>query len=284
MARRQLATTVIGVTAVLLTVVPPRSVAQTNSRGATTRTAPNADARFEDLYRLKEGEFAKFVPAPFIPSRAENIRGIGSPTLLSKGQAVFLWTSDARIKQWSFSAGGGTVASAFFACGVHNWEVLDDGRREARSAPLSGDWVIREDASREEKLKAVLQIIRRQLPNVRIQQRQIERPVTVVRGKFDPQSHPVIYVSPGEKTSQNGGGSGTLSEFLSALGDVTNHQFVDQTGSGDEQVQWAWDVSLGTDEYRPADLLDELRTETNLTFTTERQRVSAYFVSAPPAK
>lgn len=83
---------------------------------------------------------------------------------------------------------------------------------------------------------------------------------------------------------QNGGGSGPLSAFLLELGNMAHHQFIDQTESGDEHVEWKWDLSLGIEGYRPSDLLDELTKETKLTFTKERRRGPVYFVSGPAAE
>jgi hypothetical protein len=207
------------------------------------------------------------------------MRGV-SEKLAGTGQTVFFWTKDGNLNLWSFSAGNGTVASAFDACGIPAWEVV---RREAIFLPLSGDWIIREDASREQKLEAVQQVIRERVPGIRIEKRQVEQPVTIVRGKFDPQKHPEIYVKVGKKIGENGGGSGTLSTFLVELGNLTHHQFIDQTESGDEQVEWKCDLSLSED-YKGSDLLDELKKETDLTFTKERRRVFVYFISAPAAK
>jgi hypothetical protein len=275
----------IAMTALLATALP-RSLAQTQlpPPSATTRPAPNVELPFEDVYRLKEGEFARFVPAPFIPSRAEHIMGVQSPTLLERGQAVFLWTKDGDLKQWSFFAGDGSVTSALQACGLADWEIGDSGRPNVRFYPLSGDWIIREDASREQKLDAVQRILRERLSDIRVEKRQVERQVTLVRGTFDPRSHPEIYVTVDGKRGQNGGGSGTLSTFLLNLGNLTHHQFVDQTDSGDQYLVWGWDISLSVDDYRLPDLLEELRKETNLTFSNERRQVSVYFISKTAAK
>jgi hypothetical protein len=65
---------------------------------------------------------------------------------------------------------------------------------------------------------------------------------------------------------------------------VTHHQFIDETESGDEHVQWKWDLSVVGEDYRPSDLSDELAEQTKLTFADERRRGSAYYISAPPAK
>lgn len=208
------------------------------------------------------------------------MRGV-SEKLASRGQAVFFWTKDGSLNQWSFSGGDGNVASAFDACGIPAWEVV---RREAIFLPLSGDWIIREDASPEQKVEAVQRIVRERVPGIRIEKRQVEQPVTIVRGKFDPQKHPEVYLTVGEKMGQNGGGSATLSTFLLELGNLTHHQFIDQTESGDEQVEWKCDLSLTMKDYRGSDLLDALKKETELTFTKERRRVSVYFISAPEPK
>lgn len=283
MSLRQVASVTLAFAAFFATALPPAR-STTTSTDASTRPAPEIEAQFEDVYRLTEAQVAKFVPTPFIPNRAEHIRGVQSYSLAERGQAVFFWTKDGDLKQWSFSAGDGTVASAFRACGVPDWEVTDGERQGPRFYSLSGDWVIREDASREQKLEAIQRILRERLPNIRIEKRQAERLVTFVRGKFDPQSHPEIYVTVGGKSGQNGGGSGTLSDFFLHLGNLTHHQFVDQTGSGDEPLRWKWDISLSVDDYSLSGLLDELKKETKLTFSTERRQVSVYFISKVASK
>src|SRR5439155_9573792 len=140
---------------------------------------------FDAMYRLKEGEVARFVPAPFSLERGEfyrqTLRG-SNPIFARSGQFVLLSAPDGKLKFWSFmGAADGNVGSALAACGLSSWEM--EGDANLRLSPMAGDWIMRETASRDEKVEAVQEILARRLNKpLRVQKRQVEREVIVARG------------------------------------------------------------------------------------------------------
>ena len=90
------------------------------------------------------------------------------------------------MKLWSFRAAEGNIWSALSACGVSSWET--EGADLLR-LPMSGDWIMRERASRDERIEAVQAILRRRLNRpLHVRKRQVEREVVAARGRlqFDP--------------------------------------------------------------------------------------------------
>lgn len=91
------------------------------------------------------------------------------------------------------------------------------------------------------------EILRRRLNRpLHVRKRQVEREVVVARGRlqFEPGAAVErIYVAAGTRLGENGGGSGTLKEFLVSLGNITRRAVIDETESGGQKVAWAWDLS-----------------------------------------
>lgn len=266
--------------------------------GATQAAAPAAPEaegawrqRFGELYRLKEDEVAKFIPAPFPPERAayyrnEAMRG-SNPALADAGQFVLSWTGEGRLKFHSFSAGAGTVASAFGACGLKAWELeFGPGVAETRFLPLDGDWIVRDDAPVDRKLAAVQDIVRRRVRRpVDLHRRVLQREVIVVRGRLNFRPLPGaeagdgILVTADRRIGESGGGSGTLARFLDSLGEISRQPVIDETESGAQRVRWTWDQSASGSSRRPAPLDEVLKNvaqQTGLLIQTEKRTVAIY--------
>ena len=93
----------------------PKPIA-TLTQPAAVATQPSvtpAEAEtFESVYKLAPGEIAKFIPAPFVSDRLENIYG-GVGSMLEKGQVISLiWTKTGDLKACiSLSFGTGSILS-----------------------------------------------------------------------------------------------------------------------------------------------------------------------------
>jgi beta-lactamase regulating signal transducer with metallopeptidase domain len=251
-------------------------------------TQPAAEAEtFESVYKLAPGEIAKFIPAPFLPDRMESIYG-GSGSMLEKGQVIFHWTKAGVLKKYSLSFGTGNVTSALWACGLQLWEIeaADKANPSLLHTPVDGDWIFREDASRDEKLDAAVKILAKRFAGFQLQPRFVQRDVLLAKGSFHPDQHPNLYISAPEQHGQNGGGTGTIDQFFDRIGQIEGTRVVDQTEPMFDTFTWREDVSValyhgdGTRLFSAAEILGELEKETGLKFVSAKQRETIYFVSA----
>lgn len=141
--------------------------------------------RFDEVYRLADGEILKRIPRPFIPERAEYYRR-EKQFAMEPMQIIFSWDGQLQLDPLSSQYNGLLQ------------DVLDSILRHRYDAPqsllnisLPGDWIIRRDASTEAKLQALEEHIRRELGRkIRIEQRSVELETLNVSGVFN--FHPLV--------------------------------------------------------------------------------------------
>jgi hypothetical protein len=255
--------------------------------------APQNDwrQRFDAVYSLAPGEVMKFIPAPFIQERGEYVRndqGLGNKAAgqAMAGSLVRHLADNGKPRFESFATSGGeddtNLADVCEVCGLAAWEV--DGER--RILPLAGDFVVRWGATKDQKVSALQEILRRQLnrPALRIEKRQVEREVIVARGQLALAPEVVeadndIYVAGGKRLGESGNGSGSLGAFLERLRDLTGRPVIVETPSGGQQVSWTIDASASKardDRAELRTLLANVSRQTGLRLETQRRRLTVY--------
>lgn len=141
--------------------------------------------RFDEVYRLADGEILKRIPRPFISERGEYYRR-EERFAMEPMQIIFLWEGQLQPDPLSLHSNGLLQ------------DILDSILRHRYDAPqsllnisLPGDWIIRRDASTEVKLQALEEHIQRELGRkIRIEMRSVEREVLHVSGVFN--FHPLV--------------------------------------------------------------------------------------------
>lgn len=255
-------------------------------------------ARFDAVYSLKEGEVLKRIAPPFIPEREQYYRNEHRNQALSLPEPpdhwfTFLW------KDGTWKYGGLVVGSPPYTLREVLLCNIDLGRYEFEcpddllSTEVSGDWIRRDGASREELLQALETILHDELRrDIRFERRSVEREAVVVTGtySFTPQPeayspHSVhIYTDTLDPNEGAGGGNGTISEFLTWVSDRTGILFVDGTVSSGVSMEWenhesSGAVALREDPKRLDLLLTNLERQTGLKYRRERRMVDIWFVS-----
>ena len=261
---------------------------------------PEGDAgwkkRFHEVYRLERGETVKFIPAPFIPERGEYAGGAAAGRFRTTGQYILLWDDTKqgqdRLARCSFASASGTVTSGFFGCGEFvGTDVEYEGPEAERRKPLEGDWIFRKSATREERLKAVEEIVRKHAKvRVRATKKKEERDVLVARGKLEhkklagtPDDDALhVYTNELDREDGAGGGTSTLRQFLDHVGNCARHRVIDETKSSNVMVRWRNHRSAMVHKGNP-NWLDQLvrnvQDQTGLQLKFERRPVELWVIS-----
>ncbi len=251
--------------------------------------------RIHEVYRLDDGETVKFIPAPFIPERRNYLRRFHSnPPAGDWGQFTFAWDDkkqgDARLNFHSLSGGHGKVLSGFPDCGeLSSTDYEYRGDVKEIDAAVHGDWIFRKSASREDRMKAVEEVIRKHVKvPVRAEKKKDVREVLVARGKLahkklkgtrnDDAIH--FYTNELDREEGGGGGSATLSKLLVRLGEYTHYRVIDETQSSNEKVVWVNHMSAQT--RRQPNWLDQmlknLQDQTGLEFKFEKRDIELWVI------
>jgi beta-lactamase regulating signal transducer with metallopeptidase domain len=259
---------------------------------------------FYDAYRLENGEVLKRIAPPFIPQRADYYRRKQNPfqaEAISTPPDYFVFNWDGALKEWGmgFTGGNTPLSRALGHCGLTGFEF--DGPADLLKLELPGDWIIRKDTSREDLLKALEQIIKKDLNrDIRFVKRQVERTVVVASGVFSPGPRPSpefrnkvpqihIYLDQPDPELGRGGASGNLGKFLRAVGAILHAPVIDETKGNAVSIEWAQysdvvDNNITGDPVKIRRILDNLSKQTSLEFKTENRPVEVWFVTEEDAK
>ncbi len=267
----------------------------------TEQMDPNSwQEKFYSIYSLKDGEVLKRI-SPFIPERREYL-------LSTKGEKAILNDKDlktAYIFQWNGNleskgavAGSGIMPITVLmqlGLNLNNYE-FDDPANILQTI-FAGDWIIRKKATVETVLGALEKIFKNEMGrDIEFSKQEIETEVITVKGKYDFHALPnvtdgkyvLISTTNTDTYTDGGGGTGTLSKFLTWVGNRIKMNIIDNTESTDITLSWRNDSSsdigrLNHNEQRYNTQLDmllkNLSRQTGLAFektkiTTEKWLIS----------
>ena len=259
--------------------------------------------QFNKVYRLENDEVLRRVAPPFIPERERyyiekrSRRGKAIPK--PPDFITFHWDGELRLWGREYSVSGNRPLNQVlqYVLGLETSEF--EGPEDLLKLDMSGDWILRKDASQEDKLYALEEILKEDFGrHIRFIHRQVDREVIVTRGQFhfnpltgtndDSRVHIYADILIDKGT---GMGSGDLSKFLRYVGNGLNFRVVDETreeGNEDnhkKRIPW----TLHRDSYYK-EMMDEdrmakvnkvlanLAKQTSLTFTIERRPVDIWIV------
>jgi hypothetical protein len=170
--------------------------------------------------------------------------------------------------------------------------------QEIGDVNIPGDWVVRRDSSKEQRIAAFEKIVREYTGRaVSFRASRVEREVVVARGTFhfQPQAGTYnrvwihVYADRLDPDERSGGGSGSLAKFVRYLGEVNfNQPVVDETeGDRDVGVHYGWHesgyVRKIVDEKERAVkrrmVLDNVSRQTGLEFTVEWRWLTVWLIT-----
>jgi hypothetical protein len=272
-----------------------------NMLGVTVKPALSAwRQRFNKVYFLEEGQVLKRIAPPFIPERTEFYKQEEShqASLIERPPDYFTFHWDGELKRWGAGFGSGKrplrrVLNSNLSMNQNSYE----GPQELLEIDVPGDWIVLKDASEEQKLKALEEILAEEIGrNICFEKRTVERQAIVATGNFKYRRLPVvqddrwIHMFSDDFTPDGGGGGGTadsVSKFLQAIGNRVGMPVIDQTESSEEiRIPYRHHrsayLSRIKDPREKAEklhlLLDNLSRQTNLQFIVERRGVEKWFV------
>jgi len=273
---------------------PEEYIARLRELLAVEPAKPKWKKRFDSIYRLGEGETLRWIEPPFIPERSEFFfheftwtnQILFGPLPRVGGSCVFDWDG-----QEAKSSDGTptTLQRMLRALGLSEVEIR--GPDDLLELRLRGDWVLRKDAPRGERLQALAQILEEKFSrSVRFDKRRVEEEVIVASGRFD--LHPLpdyiedreVHLYADQLDEMHGGGTGPIGNFLRYVSVIIHQQVIDETQSPDGvEIRWQCHVSrsshIENEPSRLASFLENLSKQTSLQFREEKRTVELWFVS-----
>ncbi len=273
-----------------------------NMLGVTVKPALSAwRQRFNKVYFLEEGRVLKRIVPPFIPERKEYYKQEHSSqaSRIERPPDYFTFHWDGELKKWGLGFGSGKrplkrILNSNLSMNQNSYE----GPEELLEIDVPGDWIVLKDASEEQKLKALEEILAKEIGrDIRFEKRAVERQAIIATGNFKYHRLPMvqddkwIHMYSDDFTPDGGGGGGTadsVSEFLQAIGDRVGMPVIDQTESSEEiRIPYRHHrsayLSRIEDPTEKAEklqlLLDNISRQTNLQFTVGRRPVEKWFVT-----
>jgi hypothetical protein len=264
--------------------------------------------KFNDVYKMEEGEALKRIAPPFIPERKtyylkeerEQAKLIAEPPTYF----TFRWTGSS-FQKWGYGfsdSAGMTIRGVLQqVLGLQAYEYQI--RQDASAFRLKGDWMADATSEMETKLQKLCDIVRdAKGPSLRFTQKEIEQPVIVasgtytfrvIEGTYETTSVHFFSDKP-DKDEGSGGGSGDVNRFLTKLGDRAGMQVVDEVEEPrPKMISWRYNSSSNYKELaglsdgakkteKLQKFLDNVSKQTSLKLTIEQRKVPVWVAEPAP--
>ncbi len=265
---------------------------------------PDWERRFNEVYRLEIDDVMRRIAPPFIPERQTYYK-MREPT---QAEAIeqppdyfrFRWDGGLRRDGYGFR-GGDLPLQAVLTRIVKLAPYEFEGADEALNLPVAGDWIVREDTSVDERLAALEAIFAEQFGrDIRFVHETVERDVLVATGRFafkplaGTRNDGVVHIyaqsrDPDEQQGWQGGGSGTVDEFIRWMGGRIGRHIINQTTASEgDQLEWenhrdSRDIARNPGvPGRLKMLLHHLTRQTSLEFRPDRRQQKVWMVVEGP--
>lgn len=278
-------------------VIPPLLPAQPESSPSAWRQ------RFDEVYRLADGEVLRHIDPPFIPERGEYYRETHNGRILPSGAEqrlalTLFW--DGHLHLWGESLAVPKSLHEILrrVLRLQSYEYEVAPALQDLSLP-PGDWIVRSEASPEAKLRALEDVVARELGRqIHFEKRAVEQEVLVATGRF--QLHPLAPAARADKSvhvyaldaaTEQRVGAGTarsVTEFLQALGDSIRMPILDRTEPREptnipyslHSSSRLQDVADEQERVRQLkSLLEHVTAQTDLRFEIRRESLPVWFVT-----
>jgi hypothetical protein len=161
---------------------------------------------------------------------------------------TFQWNGTLRHWGSGFGYRDGQRVSELLGSTLRMKTYEFEGPDDLLSYKLTGDFIIRPEAPPQDQLDALCRVIRADRgPAIRFSQQTLQRPVIVFSGQYE--FHPLegsnspkavhMYVDKVDPNSGAGGGSGSLAEFLQAVGSRVGVAVADEV-AGERPTMMSW--------------------------------------------
>jgi thiol-disulfide isomerase/thioredoxin len=257
------------------------------------------ERRFNEVYRLEEGQILKRISPPFIAERMDYYRNEHEyqAEAIPRGPDYMSFHWDGTLRHWGMGFGRPTSLAGVLGSVLRLKRFEYDGPEDLLKLELAGDWIVRDELPQEAKLRALEELVARELGRkITFEKRTAERQVIVASGRF--KFHPPtetyestsVHMYADETDPDEGAGGGTadsLADFLRRVGDRVNMPVIDRT-EADQEMRIPYRHHRSSRVYREGSpqeqarklrlLLDHLTEQTELRFEVETQPVEIWFV------
>jgi hypothetical protein len=252
-----------------------------------TMAIPALSAQWDEaVYSLDADETLRFVPPPFTPQRSAQFMASAFLGARRPEMRVMFRVIGDKIAYTAPVTGTGTVDSAFRWC-THLYRSAQlEFSRELGQMPADGDWIVRDEAPPQRRLKALESILSRITGRkLAIERLAVERDVIIVRGKWD--FHPggdlkamAFYLPEGDSRRS---GWGTLADSFMSLERDLHRRIIDET----EEPHPAWVYWSGRGFSNPGgqheswrnEALAAIEKQTSLKFEQTRRVIPVWIVN-----
>ena len=301
-----------GTATVVYNVARPKSrVVTLGSSGTTSTNSATAPVplitnvgndtwrvRLNQVYSLEPGQDLKHVPNPFIPERGAyltSVMKVGNNPM--PADAIASATSAETSCFFEFDREPNWTMETYHPLTfLEVAKVLTDlrgcdfeGLGDLASLSVPGDWVVRKDTSKPQRLAALANIINQEFGrNIRLVPRTVERDVLVAGGNVVVHALPdvgngiAIYLDSRKKHLSMSVGS--MSQFMGDLSDLLAIKIINETTSPSKQMYWSEDyVSpqlLAGSKTAKERVLKNIQDQSGITFRHERRPVEIWFVES----
>ena len=261
----------------------------------TLTHTPQWKARFDETYRLSPGEAVRLIDPPFIPERAAFVTlkynrsgGVGDfPERLT-----LLYRDELRSRD----SGSATLLNILKSMkSYRDPDDLFDCPKPLAKLEVPGDWIVREQATLQERLEGLERIVAdRLVRRIRITPGRVDRDAIVVRGryKFQPLAgapddltiNITVSAEPFDLREEFGGGGGEFQDLMAWLSRFLHRRVLDETtGPPPGDLKWRQrESSIANFRLEnPPELdaiLSNLQKQTSLQFASERRPVDVWTV------
>jgi len=263
---------------------------------------PNWREDFDRIYRLNEEQTLRLVKAPFPLARQDRLINMtrnegASDNMLDYPHIYTQYRWEGHLEEgcWYGNSSGPvriqTVMLIFLDIPSYEFELPEE---LANTHLARGDWIARKDATTEEKILALQEIIHEELRQpIRFEKRQVERDAIVVTGRYAfaplPEGDPNrLCVTVDEMQDLENDEAESLPQLFAWLANGINTTIDDRTEpTENRKILYSYDWNLLSpplhvdriDKKKLPLLLDNLAKQTGLTFTLKKRPVDVWFIS-----
>jgi RNA polymerase sigma factor (sigma-70 family) len=250
---------------------------------------PAVEGRFKELYALKDGEVFRFAPPPYPRERDDYmVYHLGRYALLDT--QAFHFDGQLHYQQSGNGMLGGILETLL---GLKPYEV--EGPVELLQLELKADWVYRKGTPPLVMCRALEEAVRKDFQRpVSISLRQVERPVIVARGRFQPPAGSSVdkektvhfYLGAVAPAEGNPGTFASVRELLRDFSDIIRERIINEAiEPGPLKLKWQNHLpsDIAFDRHKMEKIgpaLERLSRQTGLEFRIERRKVDIWQVTA----
>ncbi|MBI1390199.1 MAG: hypothetical protein GC154_17300 [bacterium] len=221
-----------------------------------TADAQSWKKRFDEIYQLKPNETVKRIAPPFISERLEYYFDINpgfrknwpaGPDMMS-----FWWSESLERAAISYSVHHALSLHQILATAFRLNNYVISGEAEALNLRLSGDWIVRKDASLADRMAALEAILQNELKlSVSIAIKPAEFNVMVAKGRYE--MKPSLYHHADESgilfvytdlsrfpLYRDDVNQTTFRELLESIERKSDLILIDETEQKSQPIQWRW--------------------------------------------